>query len=52
MVAVERGGAVFLQNYSGEERTVALDKAYHELLTDRDVSGEVTLPICGVMVLK
>ena len=52
VVAVERGGAVFLQNYSGEERTVALDKAYHELLTDRDVSGEVTLPICGVMVLK
>ena len=52
VVAVERGGAVFLQNYSGEARTVALDKAYHELLTDRDVSGEVTLPICGVMVLK
>ena len=52
VVAVERGGVVFLQNYSGEERTVALDKAYHELLTDRDVSGEVTLPICGVMVLK
>ena len=52
VVAVERGGVVFLQNYSGEERTVALDKAYHELLTDRDVSGEVMLPICGVMVLK
>ena len=52
VVAVERGGVVFLQNYSGEERTVALDKAYHELLTDRDVSGEVTLPVCGVMVLK
>lgn len=52
VVAVERGGVVFLQNYSGEARTVALDKAYHELLTDRDVSGEVTLPICGVMVLK
>lgn len=52
VVAVERGGVVFLQNYSGKERTVALDKAYHELLTDRDVSGEVTLPICGVMVLK
>ena len=52
VVAVERGGVVFLQNYSGKERTVALDKAYHELLTDRDVSGEVTLPIGGVMVLK
>ena len=52
VVAVERGGVVFLQNYSGEERTVALDKAYHELLTDRNVSGEVTLPVCGVMVLK
>ena len=52
VVAVERGGVVFLQNYSGEERTVALDKAYHELLTDRGVSGEVTLPVCSVMVLK
>ena len=52
VVAVERGGVVFMQNYSGKECTVALDKAYHELLTDRDVSGEVTLPICGVMVLK
>ena len=52
VVAVERGGVVFLQNYSGEERTVALDKVYHELLTDRDVSGEVTLPVCSVMVLK
>lgn len=52
VVATERGGAVFLQNYSGQARPVSLSGAYTDLLTGEAVSGAFTLPANGVMVLK
>lgn len=52
VVPTERGGAVFLQNYSGAPQTVALTDVYVDLLTGEQVSGTFELPVNGVMVLK
>ena len=51
VVATERGGAVFLQNYSGMEQRVSQSGAYTDLLTGARVSVDTTLAENGVMVL-
>lgn len=51
VVATRRGEAVFLQNYSGQARTVALPGAFTDLLTGARLDGEAALPVNGVMVL-
>ena len=52
VVPTERGGAVFLQNYSGAPQPIALTDVYTDLLTGEQVSGAFELPVNGVMVLK
>ena len=52
VVAQERGGAVFLQNYAAEERTVSLTNTMLDMLTGSRYVGKVTLPAYGVCVLK
>ena len=52
VIATERGGAVFLQNYSGKVQQVTLSGAYTDLLTGKAVSGTFEFGVCGVMVLK
>ena len=52
VVATGRGGAVFLQNYSGQAQSIFLNDAYTDLLTGEQVSGMFELPVNGVMVLK
>lgn len=51
VIATERGGAAFLQNYSGKEQTVTLSGSYTDMITGKAVSGTFTLPVNGVMVL-
>ena len=52
VVATERGGAIFLQNYSGQARQVSLAAEYTDLLTDTVVTGDFDMPANGVMVLQ
>ena len=52
VVATERGGAIFLQNYSGQARQVSLAAEYTDLLTDTVVTGDFDMPVNGVMVLQ
>ena len=52
VVALERSGVIFLQNYSEQQQNVTLQGRYLELLTGAVVSGEVTLKKCAVMVLE
>ena len=52
VVATERGGAIFLQNYSGQARQVSLAAEYTDLLTDTAVTGDFDMPANGVMVLQ
>jgi len=51
VIATARGGAVFLQNFSGKAQTVALDDCYTDLLTGEAFST-AELPVNGIMVLK
>lgn len=52
VVATERGGAIFLQNYSERVQSAVLDDCYVDLLTGEQVSGSVQLAANGVMVLQ
>ncbi|MBQ3155776.1 MAG: beta-galactosidase [Clostridia bacterium] len=51
VIPTERGGAVFLQNYSGAPQRVVLEERYTDLLTGQTVEGETIMPANGVMVL-
>ena len=51
VIATERGGAVFLQNYSGQRQQVTLADAYTDLITGKAVSGSFELEVNGVLVL-
>lgn len=51
VIATERGGAIFLQNYSGKPQQVTLAQTYTDLLTDETVSGTFEFAVNGVMVL-
>lgn len=52
VVATERGGAAFVQNYSGKSQVLRLAGAYTDLLTGERVEGMTTLRENGVLVLK
>ncbi len=43
---------VFLLNHADEPRAVVLDRSYHELIADRQVSGALELPPKGVAILR
>ncbi|MBE5797850.1 MAG: beta-galactosidase [Clostridiales bacterium] len=51
VIATERGGAVFLQNYSGAVQQVTLVGSYIDMITGEKVSGTFEMPVNGVMVL-
>ena len=52
VIPTERGGCVFLQNYSGRAQTVTLSDTYMDLLTDETVDGIFELPANGLRILK
>ena len=52
VIPTERGGAVFLQNYSGVSQTFPLSRSFTDLLTGASICGTVTLPENGILVLK
>ena len=51
VIATRRGACVFLQNFSGEAKTVTLADEYTDLLTGETVSGSFEMPVFGVMAL-
>ena len=52
IIATERGGAVFLQNFSGKMQTVTLADKYTDLLTGNRISGAFEMAVNCVMVLQ
>lgn len=52
VIPTERGGAVFVQNYSGKPQVITLNAPRTDLLTGQQVSGTVELPVNGLMILK
>ena len=51
VIATERGGAAFLQNYSGQAAKVIFDGKYTDLISGSTVEGEYIMPANGVLVL-
>ena len=51
VIATERGGAIFLQNYSGTAQQIVFDEQYTDLLTGNAVEGEYVMPANGILVL-
>ena len=51
VIATERGGAIFLQNYSGKEQQVVFADKYTDMITGQTVEGAYTMPANGVLVL-
>ena len=51
VIATERGGAIFLQNYSGKDQQVVMEGKYTDMITGAEVVGTVVMPANGVMVL-
>ncbi len=48
----KRGECVFIMNFADCEKSVMLDKEYADLINGLTVSGEVTIPECGYLVIK
>ena len=48
----KRGEHIFLFNFSDSVQTAVLDKNYYDIFGEKEVSGEITLPLCGYAVLK
>lgn len=48
----KRGDYIFIFNFADYEQSIALDREYRDILNDRTVSGECTLPVCGYLVLE
>ena len=42
----------FVQNFSDVSKSIAVEESRTDLITGETVSGEITLPAFGVMVLK
>ncbi len=48
----KRGTYVFVFNFTDSEKNIILDKAYYDVLSEKEVSGELSLPLCGYYVLE
>ena len=48
----KRGNTVFVLNFSDAENEVTLDKEYKNIISGETVSGKITLPVCGYLILE
>lgn len=48
----KRGECIFIMNFADSEKSVLLDKEYTDLINGSSVSGEISLPECGYLVIK
>ena len=48
----KRGDTIFLMNFADEEKIVTLPKEYKNIVSGEAVSGDITLPVCGYLVIE
>ncbi len=48
----KRGNTVFVMNFSDVQSEIELDRAYKNVVTGEELSGKITLPVCGYLVLE
>jgi len=52
VVATRRGNTIFLQNFSGEAKTLTLAERYADLLTSETCTGTTEIPVNGMLVMQ
>lgn len=48
----KRGDTIFVMNFADTKKTVTLDKEYTNVVDNALVKGEITLPVCGYIILE
>jgi len=48
----KRGELIFVMNFADEDKNITLDKEYFDILKGEKINGNVTVPVCGYLVLK
>ncbi len=48
----KRGDTIFVMNFTDTEKAVHLDKEYKNIVDGTTVCGEITLPLCGYIILE
>ena len=48
----KRGDTIFVMNFADTEKTITLDKEYTNIVDGVSVKGEITLPVCGYIILE
>ena len=48
----KRGDTIFVMNFADTEKTITLDKEYTNIVDGVSVNGEITLPVCGYIILE
>ncbi len=48
----KRGNCIFIMNFAECEKTVALDREYADIIKGGTVSGKVSLPVCGYIIIE
>ena len=48
----KRGDTIFVMNFADTEKTVTLYKEYTNVVDNTSVKGEITLPVCGYIILE
>ena len=48
----KRGDTIFVMNFADTEKTIILDKEYTNIVDGVSVKGEITLPVCGYIILE
>lgn len=48
----KRGELTFIMNFADVPKKVVLDREYKNVLSEESISGEITLDVCGYIILK
>ena len=48
----KRGDLIFVMNFSGEDKSIVLDKDYIDIINNTTLSGNISVSSCGYIVLK
>ena len=48
----KRGDLIFVMNFSGEDKSIILDKDYIDIINNTTLSGNISVSSCGYIVLK
>ena len=52
VVIRKRADTIFVMNFADEEKKINLDREYKDIVNDNVISGSVTLPVCGYLILE